>query len=409
MINRPYGYPRASARVGGGQLEPWNDEDPPTEGRRFRGRDPLEIDADLSKIPDPDPQIPVFRCMDLDELGAVKPLDWILPGFLARKHLGLLVSPPQAGKTALIVDLAVSATTGLPWSDIPIKKPLVIVYCAGEGENGLKRRIDTAIEIKGADRKAVLKHLFVVNQVPQLFSTSSPKSPARFVRDVRARLLDKAFGRPDLVVLDTLHTATEGGDENSSRDMGVVVKSLRYIRDELDTAILASHHTTKEGSSYRGSSALHGDFDALHVIDYGESTRKLRAVKVRDSGLYVPRGFEIATTEDDSAYVRWTGPSVVNSEYKRPPTADERIKELLATAAEPQSREEIAEALELSISTIKSAVQRLLAAGELEVGKRGRAEVLSLVDSGRVDEQSVALANDPVVPPSQDDDDNSGW
>jgi len=68
---------------------------------------------------------------------------------------------------------------------------------------------------------------------------------------------------PVLVVIDTLHRCFHGGDENSSRDMGVFIEAMDYVRRQTGAAVVIVHHLGKTGTSERGSSALRGAMDTM--------------------------------------------------------------------------------------------------------------------------------------------------
>ena len=48
-----------------------------------------------------------------------------------------------------------------------------------------------------------------------------------------------------------------GADENSNRDMGIVIEHLEWIRRAVGTAVMPVHHSGKDGKTYRGASALY--------------------------------------------------------------------------------------------------------------------------------------------------------
>jgi hypothetical protein len=63
------------------------------------------------------------------------------------------------------------------------------------------------------------------------------------------------------IIIDTLARSMPGGDENSAKDVGMVVDALDTVRQASGAAVFALHHPTKEGSSARGISAYLGACD----------------------------------------------------------------------------------------------------------------------------------------------------
>jgi hypothetical protein len=118
---------------------------------------------------------------------------------------------------------------------------------------------------------------------------------------------------PDIVILDTLHGATAGADENSARDMGVVLGSVRYIRAALGCAVLLVHHANKSGG-YRGSSALHGAVDLMVRCEQDDGLR-LSCEKLKDGAPWQPQNFRLSAADGGaSAVVEWDGPAQDDSQ-----------------------------------------------------------------------------------------------
>ncbi len=83
-----------------------------------------------------------------------------------------------------------------------------------------------------------------------------PRAVARFI---------KVAGTvaPTLVIGDTLARCMPGGDENSARDMGLLVEHTDEVRRRVGCTFSWVHHTNRAGTGERGSSALRGACDTL--------------------------------------------------------------------------------------------------------------------------------------------------
>ena len=68
---------------------------------------------------------------------------------------------------------------------------------------------------------------------------------------------------PTLVIGDTLARCMPGGDENSAKDMGLLVEHTDRVRHRVGCAFMWVHHTNRVGSHERGSSALRGACDTM--------------------------------------------------------------------------------------------------------------------------------------------------
>jgi hypothetical protein len=109
-----------------------------------------------------------------------------------------------------------------------------------------------------------------------------PKNVTKFARDVGE--LAKLYGErePVLIIIDTLGLCF-GGDENSSRDMGTLVRHLDYLRRKCTATVLVLHHTDKTGKAERGSGSFRNRADTMIRVTASKSNRvTLKVDKSRD-------------------------------------------------------------------------------------------------------------------------------
>ena len=85
---------------------------------------------------------------------------------------------------------------------------------------------------------------------------------------------------PKLVIGDTLARCMPGGDENSAKDMGLLVEHTDKVRRRVDCTFMWAHHTNRAAGTERGSSALRGACDTLLKLS---ATQVLTCDKQRDA------------------------------------------------------------------------------------------------------------------------------
>lgn len=175
--------------------------------------------------------------------------EWLVEPVLAEGSIAALIGVPASFKSFIAVEFALSIAAGRPAYGHPVRQGPV-VYVAAEGTKSLARRLRGWAE----GRDAPVPDRFYLLSQAVLFLDEGD------VDDLEAAIaaLDE---RPRLVVIDTLARAMTGGDENSARDMGMVIAGAERLRAD-GTSVLLVHHLNRQGG-IRGSSALTGALDTL--------------------------------------------------------------------------------------------------------------------------------------------------
>lgn len=241
------------------------DETHVEEGERPRGLRILTID-DVLEIPDPRP---------------------LVHGVLNQGELAMLYGPPRAGKSFLALDLGLAITGGAFWAEKHRTEPGLVVYCALEGLTGFRKRIPAAIV--GPIPDEVRSRFVMIGAGVNLRNIPSA-----------GPLINALAGLPEspaLVVIDTLHRASAGANENDAGEMGNVIAACDAIRSQFGCAVLLVHHSRKEGGLYRGSSALEGAMDVVMSVTKttvgASSYVLLKSEKSKDSEEFAPLTFEM--------------------------------------------------------------------------------------------------------------------
>jgi hypothetical protein len=217
------------------------DYPPQTVGMRFLTR------AELATLPQPEP---------------------LIDDTLDLRTVAMLAGYWGTGKSFLALDWAACIATGKPWQGRPVTEGRVL-YVATEGPWGLHQRL-SAWEY--AWRHDIAPNLLEVLPEPvNLLDRAAVADLAPWVKGTA------------LVVLDTIAKCAVGGDENSARDMGMVVDALYTIRDATNGGtVLAVHHTGKDRTTVRGSSALEAGVDTVYQVEGDARLIKLARTKRRD-------------------------------------------------------------------------------------------------------------------------------
>lgn len=275
-----------------------------TKALRWTDRD---ADGFLSSCPQP-PGAPRFQPLTFADLMQEPDKEWIIDQVLGRGDLAMIYGAPGSGKTFVAVDLIFAACLGEQWATrFDIARPLTVAYCAGEGLSGLRGRFESAAYCHGIDGN--LPNFTYYKTAPQLYQTGDD-TLAAFVAEWKARQAAGAAQPLDILIIDTLHSATAGADENSAQHMGLVLAAAKLAQVELGCAVLLVHHSNKAGTGERGSSALRGAMDVMIQTQTCGNKFSLSCEKLKDGATWKSQTFSLVVAGNGSDDVRvwWDEP-----------------------------------------------------------------------------------------------------
>jgi hypothetical protein len=189
---------------------------------------------------------------------------WLVKKYLGRNEMSVLYGDSNTGKTFVALDWDYHIATGKPWNGHKVE-PGLVVYVAAEAGPGIYARLAALRRRYKPDKEPPL---VVIPCLVDLFTLNADLKPLLATLEA----ISKAYNLPVAkVTLDTLARVIGPGDENSARDMGVLVKSMDRIRVSTGGAhTMAVHHSGKnKANGARGSSALRAATDTELEIEGG--------------------------------------------------------------------------------------------------------------------------------------------
>jgi hypothetical protein len=243
------------------------------------------------------------------------PLMWLVDGYIPERSFTVMFGEAGVGKTFLALDIACCIATGRDsWCGQRVTSAGPVVYVSAEGSWGLGSRLRSWQTQHGLDD---LDGMWFYNDPVDLVDTGRASAFASQI----------AKHKPELVVIDTLARCLVGGDENSSKDMGLAVRSIDIIREVADCAVLVLHHPTKtQKKTERGSGALKGAADAVFWVGSG-SPRQVVAQKMKDAREPKMLGFHLVEVGESMVVVATDAPP-------EPVRTDENTTDLLRVLAD---------------------------------------------------------------------------
>ena len=231
-----------------------------------------------------------FQLKRLSEIQFKAP-DYLIESYFEKDTLTMSFGDPGATKTFFAVDMGCCIASGKDFHGFDVKQGPV-VYIAGEGQSGLKRRF----------MAWGIRHGYNVDDL-DIFLSLMPaglcdQDQAKWVVD-EIKQIQKECGEPVLIVFDTVARNFGPGDENSTKDMNAFILGADMIREQCKACILLIHHTGHgDKSRGRGAMSLKGALDAEYRLEKDDiGIIRVTNTKMKDSAPPEPMAFKIVTVE----------------------------------------------------------------------------------------------------------------
>jgi hypothetical protein len=260
----------------------------------------LQLEAMIARAPQWTPGTPIpeppspsrFTVLTDSQVESLPPLRYLVDGMLPVGALAAIWAPPAAWKSFLMLDLLCSVATGVPFLGRPTVQGGAL-YVLAEGSSGMGQRVRAW---KDAHRRT-----------GESLGVGFVMEPPDLMGDMDSEHIVRAAAtlpRPcSLVVIDTLHLSMPGGEENSARDLGLVLARVKRIQRATGAAVILVHHSKKDGDSERGSSSLKGAVDTMLSIRVEDDRRTLICEKQKDAAPFESIPLAIVPTLDSCVVI----------------------------------------------------------------------------------------------------------
>jgi hypothetical protein len=244
-----------------------------------------QIVADTLEPTDPELERFVGKFLDVATLETMPPPAWTIDGILQEAPISLLYGDGASYKSFLALDWALHMARGarrpVEWYGHAVKAERTL-YVAAEGTGGLPARV----------RAWLARHESTAGEVadfilyPGAVSLLDAADVRRLVKACRR------YGFTRLIV-DTLRRSMPGAEENSAKDVGLVISNLGRIYEDAGVRSLVIHHANK-GGGYRGSTVAYDDADNVLKMERDKETPEkaleatLKAEKTKDGAEFEP-------------------------------------------------------------------------------------------------------------------------
>lgn len=205
-----------------------------------------------------------------------EPTKWLIKHWIPEQSIIMLHGASGSKKTFVALDMALRVASDYQlWHNYKVFGGDVI-YIAGEGHHGLKKRI-----------AAWVQEFKPKNKVKLYISRTGASVDDRLELSAIISNINKLEIKPKLIIIDTLHRCMIG-DENKSIDVAKMIKSIDELRNVYDCSVLIVHHTGVSDEAQtraRGSSAWRGAIDVEINIKSIDNVTEVKQLKMKDDEL----------------------------------------------------------------------------------------------------------------------------
>lgn len=305
-----------------------------------------------------------WRFLSIDELEALPPPRWLIPGMLTEGSLAAIYGAPESGKSFLAVDMAMAIASGLDWHGREVM-PGGALYIAAEGAPGLGKRV----RAWKLEHSAQEKHFgFALMRDDINFAPEKDTEVQAFTKAVVSELGQSLR----LIIIDTLNQTAAGADENSAKDMGRYIASMKKLRDTTGATVVVIHHSGKDiNKGMRGSTALLGAMDTTIEVERDKDGHsiKVSVQKQKDSDKEIPMRFRFEKVAD-SLVLRPTLMATTAADDFAPNPIVELANELTAeqggTLPLKSLVEQVCERESVSDKTARRKIEKAIPSGRLD-------------------------------------------
>lgn len=233
-------------------------------------------------------------------------VEWLIPGWIARRHVTLVVAPGGTSKGLLTIDLAARVTRGDALPGEPhgsVHEPANVVLVAPEDDPN--EAVAWRLAAAGAD----VARVFNLTVLPD----GSPfKLPAN-VPDLRAAIdeIEETTGIPvGMVVIDPLFACLAKGHNVSTQNGArAVTEPLEHLAKDAGCAIVLTHHTVWSGKAAGSKGLIDSVRMVLRIarIDATSPARLLSIEKANNTDDTKTMRYQLAGDTDTDSHVVWAG------------------------------------------------------------------------------------------------------
>jgi hypothetical protein len=256
-----------------------------------------DVEDEYDLEPEPPPFVSQFGGITFEQLDEPGPEHaHVVDNLITVGDKSILGGESQSGKSFLAIHMAMCISTARPFFGNKILTPGLVIYQAGEGGRGIKKRFRAWRQHFGVPGGKQVP-LYILQSKVDIYSPEGDTS--KLIEEVKG--ISLLYGMPVVALfIDTLAKASGVADENSGRDMGVVMANVDRIAAAVPGChVCLVHHLNAGGTKLRGHTSVYAGVDQVILVKKDPETKVRSAVldKQKDDADGVNIQFELMVIE----------------------------------------------------------------------------------------------------------------
>lgn len=243
-----------------------------------------DLAAIIERLPDakPPPFVTQFNGITFEQLDDPGPeYAYVIDDTITVGDKSIIGGASRSGKSFLAIHMTMCIATARPFFGRKILTPGLVIYQAGEGGRGIKKRFRAWRQEFGIPEGQRVP-VYILQSKVDIYSPEGDTT--KLIAEVEG--VSRLYGMPVIgLFIDTLQKAQGHADENSGRDMGVVMANVDRIADAMPGChVCLVHHMNAGGTKLRGHTSVYAGIDQVILVSKDEDSRVRTAVldKVKD-------------------------------------------------------------------------------------------------------------------------------
>ncbi len=233
-----------------------------------------------------------FAAVRVDAIELPPKADDLVQDILTRGVLAVIYGESGCGKSFFASHMGMHIAAARSWGGKPTASGAV-VYVTAEGARGFMKRM---VAFRQQMKLPSGVQFYVITDAPDLGHTDGD------AEELILRIRQQVGEAIALVIIDTMARVMQGADENSAKDVSVLVDNGGKIIEALQTSVALVHHIGKDGSrGARGSSVLRAAADTEILVEKTEAGRSATVTKQKDGQEGLTLSFDLEPVEIDGS------------------------------------------------------------------------------------------------------------